>query len=151
MTALFLWCVWCIIGGLICRGKHRVVDGIMWGLLLGPFGVIIALFLGDAWPKCSACRRHVDPDASVCPFCNQPLARACHSGMKVAAAPPAPAPALPPMLPQSPAPSTAPKRAAAPAPIAGKKSRARCRALDISIVMTGLAILLAALCLLLTR
>ena len=47
-SSYFLWWIFCaIVGGAVGLAKDRASAGILLGALLGPIGVIIALFLSD--------------------------------------------------------------------------------------------------------
>lgn len=63
-----------IIGGLIGRSKGVAVDGICWGMLLGPIGIIIILFSrGNRQQPYPFCRELIHREASACPRCQQVL------------------------------------------------------------------------------
>lgn len=73
---VIVWIAMGVIGALIGREKDRAGDGFCLGLLLGPIGLIIALFLKPRNRKeCPHCRSAIHRDASVCPHCQreQPL------------------------------------------------------------------------------
>lgn len=73
---LFVWCaVGCIGGAIIghfARGKPG--DGAIWGLLLGPLGVLVFLAMsGDIREKCPACLSVVPDGARKCRHCGESI------------------------------------------------------------------------------
>ena len=53
------------------KGGNRPGLWFLWGLLLGPLAIILALFLSG--PKCPKCQSRIHKDAQICPKCNSEL------------------------------------------------------------------------------
>ncbi len=53
------------------KGGNRPGLWFLWGLLLGPLAIILALFLSG--PKCPKCKSRIHKDAQICPKCNSEL------------------------------------------------------------------------------
>lgn len=58
------------IGGMIGgRLKGRPVAGFVYGALLGPFGLLVALAMGSDLATCPQCKSLIPRDATVCRYC----------------------------------------------------------------------------------
>jgi len=65
-----------LIGGLIGNGKERGMEGLIWGLLLGPMGWVIVLARSDSRRKCPACGGALgEGKVSRCKNCGSVLGR----------------------------------------------------------------------------
>lgn len=58
-----------LVGALIGRSRGRIVDGLGWGIILGPIGWLITALLSDRRQKCPLCGGVVNPGASRCCHC----------------------------------------------------------------------------------
>jgi hypothetical protein len=58
-----------LVGALIGRSRGRLVDGLGWGIILGPIGWLIVALLKDLRPKCPHCGSAFNPGASRCCHC----------------------------------------------------------------------------------
>ena len=68
--ALFAWWFFFIlIGALIGQSRGRVGSGVIWSLLLGPFGWLITAMLSDLRSHCPCCFGAVDGEATRCRHC----------------------------------------------------------------------------------
>ena len=73
MPLLFLWIACGIIAGMIGRKKNCGCSAQIWGFLLGPFGVVLALVRRGNLPPCPFCKEPVQTGAQVCPHCRKEL------------------------------------------------------------------------------
>jgi hypothetical protein len=72
---LFIWMIVCgLVGALIGRCRGRIVDGLGWGIILGPIGWLIVALLSDKRQKCSLCGGVINPGASRCCHCGGEIA-----------------------------------------------------------------------------
>ena len=71
MDALFLWTMCGVIAGLIGSQKGQGCGGVVAGVLLGPFGILLILFTTGNRAKCRFCREKIDREATVCPRCQR--------------------------------------------------------------------------------
>jgi hypothetical protein len=58
-----------LVGALIGRSRGRLVDGLGWGIILGPIGWLIVALLNDKRPKCSLCGGVINLGVSRCCHC----------------------------------------------------------------------------------
>jgi RNA polymerase subunit RPABC4/transcription elongation factor Spt4 len=70
MELIVIWLLFGIIGGLIGSKKDAGCLGFTVGILLGPIGIIIALVMKGNQRKCPACKKLIDPKATICPYCH---------------------------------------------------------------------------------
>ena len=73
MTWIGAALVCAFVGAVIAGRKGAAGAGFLWGLLLGPLGVLIAIFLDDR-PECPMCRNPVNNGARICGSCRSQLA-----------------------------------------------------------------------------
>ena len=67
---LVLDAIFCgIIAGMIGGSKGEGDRGFFLGLLLGPFGIAIALLTIGNRVKCKYCQKLIDLKATICPYC----------------------------------------------------------------------------------
>lgn len=71
--ALFLWLMCGIVAAMIGSRKGAGCAGFALGFLLGPFGILIALFMGGNRKACPYCRELIHKEAIVCPRCQRDL------------------------------------------------------------------------------
>lgn len=63
-----------ITGACIARHKNNSLNGFLLGVLLCPFGLIIAVYLHDRTrTPCKHCSENIKTDAMICPFCKTEL------------------------------------------------------------------------------
>ena len=66
-------CTWLIFGAIglaIGRSfKGRPLAGFIYGVLLGPLGLVVAAIMGDARRKCPECRSAIPAGATRCRHC----------------------------------------------------------------------------------
>lgn len=66
---IFFWLIiGAVVGGAIGASRNNLGSGVIWGMLLGPIGWILVLFL-DARPKCPECRGPLPKGARRCQHC----------------------------------------------------------------------------------
>lgn len=65
------FCAWV---GHIKRESSNI--GLLIGLLFGPLGVLLTLFMRTKGARCPYCREFADAQASVCPYCRSTLPHA---------------------------------------------------------------------------
>jgi len=65
--------IWGAICYAIANPKGQGQLGFLLGFFLGPLGVVFAVFLSDSVERfiCLRCRKGVDEEAKICPFCLQ--------------------------------------------------------------------------------
>lgn len=67
--------IWCLFGiGAMLIASSRGANTTLWfflGMLLGPFGLLFALFSGGK--QCPYCKSKIHKDALMCPRCQQKL------------------------------------------------------------------------------
>lgn len=73
--AFVLWCIMAAIGFFLGSTKGRSSEGLLLGLLLGPFGWIIVLLLPENGMRCPECRGVIVAGAGRCKNCATPLPR----------------------------------------------------------------------------
>ena len=120
MELLLLWILFGIVAAIIGSKKGAGCAGFILGMLLGPFGIIIALFITGDRKTCPFCRELIHQDATVCSHCQRDLSVKPPT-------PPTPAPVvfqpvLPPPLPPPPPPKPA-EELSIPCPLCGKLLR----------------------------
>jgi hypothetical protein len=73
MEIVFIWLACGFIGALI--GTSRGGGGCAWfavGFILGPLGILLALFEGK---RCPHCQKKISSKATKCPFCQSEIDR----------------------------------------------------------------------------
>ena len=63
---LFFWCLWAFLGYLIGNRRGRGFAGAMWGLFLGPIGLLVIFIAGDSRAKCQWCSRPIEKEKRRC-------------------------------------------------------------------------------------
>jgi len=71
MELLFLWLLCGIAAAMIGSQKGEGCAGFMAGVLLGPFGILIALFSKGNRKTCPYCKELIHKDAAVCKHCQR--------------------------------------------------------------------------------
>ncbi len=66
-----LWLVGIIVSMLISIPRGNAVIGFIVGLLLGPLGILVVLFISDRRPRCMHCKQLVEADDVICPHCRK--------------------------------------------------------------------------------
>lgn len=73
------WILCGIGAGIIAANRGaRGAEGCIWfilGIFFGPFGLIFA-FAANTGRRCPFCRKHIDPQAVKCPYCQSLLPEA---------------------------------------------------------------------------
>lgn len=75
METILLWVLfWLVIGSLVGNlMKRQPVYGAGLALLCGPVGLFLIPLLPDLRTHCPQCRSVVDPQASICKYCQSQL------------------------------------------------------------------------------
>ena len=73
MSFLIVWIVCGIVAAMIGSGKGATGSGFFLGLILGPLGILIAIFMKGNRRKCPSCHEVIDPTAMKCPKCQADL------------------------------------------------------------------------------
>jgi hypothetical protein len=68
---VFIWIVCGIITALIGSRKGLGFFSFFYGLILGPLGILIAIFTVGDRKECSFCKELIHKDATVCPHCQR--------------------------------------------------------------------------------
>jgi hypothetical protein len=74
MEFVVIWILCGIVAGIIGSSKGAGCSGFALGFLLGPFGILIAIFMKGDRKSCPHCKETVKKDATVCPHCQRDLA-----------------------------------------------------------------------------
>jgi len=71
--AFLLWILCGIVASMIGNKKGEGVLAFFFGLLLGPFGILIALFSKGNRKTCPFCKELMHKNATVCPHCQREI------------------------------------------------------------------------------
>jgi hypothetical protein len=73
VSALLFWLLCGVVAGMIGRPKGAGLLALFLGVFLGPFGILIAIFLKGNQKECSHCAKLIPGKATKCPFCQSSL------------------------------------------------------------------------------
>ena len=73
MEYVLVWFLCGIVAAVIGANKGAGGTGFLLGVLLGPFGILIALFMRGKQKTCPFCAELVKPDARLCKHCGGSL------------------------------------------------------------------------------
>jgi hypothetical protein len=73
---LLFWTLCAIVASIIGNKKGEAGWGCLWGILLGPIGILIAILSDGNRKPCPFCQEKVHEAATVCPHCRKDLPRA---------------------------------------------------------------------------
>jgi hypothetical protein len=73
MEWLLVWLVCALIASAIGSKKGEPFSGFLFGAVLGPLGVLLALLSSGNRKPCPACREKIHKKATVCPHCRTAL------------------------------------------------------------------------------
>ena len=68
-----IWMVCVLVATMIGSKKGEGVFGFIAGFLLGPIGVLMAIFSKGDRKSCSFCKESIHKDATVCPHCQKAI------------------------------------------------------------------------------
>ncbi|MCX6348237.1 MAG: hypothetical protein NTV79_01865 [Candidatus Aureabacteria bacterium] len=71
---LLLWLFFSFLGAWIGGRKNQAGTGFLLGLLFGPIGLLIICLTQGNRLKCPMCRKMIENDARLCPYCRSDLA-----------------------------------------------------------------------------
>ena len=69
MEIVIIWLICGVIAAMIASQRQAGCLGFILGVLLGPFGIIAAFFIGGK--QCLFCKSKIDTSATVCPKCQK--------------------------------------------------------------------------------
>lgn len=72
-TILIISAVCGLIGLLLGLSRSAAFDGFLYGLFLGPIGLLLILIFHGNQKKCPFCQKYIDPKASKCPHCQSEI------------------------------------------------------------------------------
>lgn len=75
VCVLTIWLMFGLAAGAIGARKGEGFLAFIMGLLLGPFGILIALISGGDRTACPYCSEQIRKKARVCPHCRTPLTK----------------------------------------------------------------------------
>jgi hypothetical protein len=76
MVEFFIvWILCGVVAAFIGAKKGVATAGFIVGFLLGPFGILIALFSKGDRRSCLYCKEWIHKDATVCPHCQRAIER----------------------------------------------------------------------------
>lgn len=75
MEIVIIWLLCGIVAAMIGSSKGEGCGAFVLGLLLGPFGILIAIFSKGNQKDCPHCAKRIPNKATVCPFCQSSLTR----------------------------------------------------------------------------
>lgn len=77
MELVLLWGVFVVVAVVVGASKGRAAEGLAWGVVLGPFGILIVALQRSAEESyiCPNCRGRVHAQARVCQHCRCELVR----------------------------------------------------------------------------
>ena len=90
-----LWLLFGIIAGMIGSSKGEGCLSFILGILLGPFGILFAIFSKGNQKDCPYCTKRVPEKARVCPFCQSSLTGKQRSSQQASAVAPVAQPTVP--------------------------------------------------------
>jgi len=70
---IFIWLLFGIVASIIGSQKGSGCLGFMLGILLGPFGVLIMIFVPGNRRTCPYCKELIHKEAARCPHCQKDL------------------------------------------------------------------------------
>jgi hypothetical protein len=73
MEFVILWILCGVVAAIIGAKKGAGSSGFIVGFLLGPFGILIALFSKGDRKSCFYCKEWIHKDATVCPHCQRAM------------------------------------------------------------------------------
>jgi hypothetical protein len=73
MEFVFVWLICGIIAAMIGAKKDTGCAGFLVGVLLGPFGIVLALVMKGDRVRCPYCRELMHKKATVCPHCQRDM------------------------------------------------------------------------------
>ena len=67
------WVICGFVAAIIGSTKGAGCSSFIVGFLLGPLGIVVAIFMKGNRRQCPSCREYIDPNASKCPKCQEDL------------------------------------------------------------------------------
>ena len=61
------------IGLILGSSRAATWDGLLYGIFLGPLGLILILLFNGNQIKCPHCQKYIDPKAVKCPYCQSEI------------------------------------------------------------------------------
>ncbi len=69
VLVVVFWLLCAIVATVLGAQKNAALTSFVAGLLFGPLGILVVVISAGNTKRCPACRKNVDPKATICPYC----------------------------------------------------------------------------------
>lgn len=73
LEVIIIWLLFGFVAAVIAARKNAGCFGFVLGVLLGPFGILIAIFMKGNRKACPLCKELVHVEAKICPHCQREI------------------------------------------------------------------------------